>query len=89
MHFAGRSSPSSLKSKATNVSRDGPSAVIEHRLLDMRALLTIAATIAVLLVVDAIAFDGRHRQATGREVQTQANLFTYNLNRMMRIAGRN
>jgi hypothetical protein len=34
----------------------------------MRALLTIAA-IAVLLVVDAIAFDGRHRQLLARHAR--------------------
>ena len=55
----------------------------------MRTFLTIAATIVVLLVIDAVAFDGRNWQAGWREAQTQANLFTYNLNRAMRISGRN
>jgi hypothetical protein len=54
----------------------------------MRTLLPIAATIAVLLIIDAVAFDGRNRQAAWREAQTQANLFNNNLNRMMQIAGR-
>src|SRR6202049_3846672 len=45
----------------------------------MRTLLTIAATIAVLLIIDAVAFDGRNRQGAWREAQTQANLFNYNL----------
>jgi len=51
--------------------------------------LTIVATIVVLLIIDAVAFDGRNRQAAWREAQTQANLFNYNLNRAMRISGRN
>jgi hypothetical protein len=55
----------------------------------MRTLLTVAATIAVLLIIDAVAFDGRNRQAAWREAQTQANMLNYNLNRMMRIVGRN
>jgi hypothetical protein len=55
----------------------------------MRTFLTIAATIVVLLIIDAVAFDGRNWQAGWREAQTQANLFNYNLNRAMRISGRN
>ena len=55
----------------------------------MRMLLTVMATIAVLLIIDAAAFDGRNRQAAWREAQTQANLFNYNLQRMMRISSRN
>jgi hypothetical protein len=55
----------------------------------MRAFLTVAATIVILLIIDAVAFDGRNWQAGWREAQTQTNLFNYNLNRMMRITGRN
>jgi hypothetical protein len=55
----------------------------------MRTLHTIAAAIAVLLIIAAVAFDGRNRQAAWREAQTQANLFNYNLHRMMQIFDRN
>jgi hypothetical protein len=55
----------------------------------MRTFLTVAATIVVLLIIDAVAFDGRNWQAGWREAQTQANLFNYNLNRVMKISGRN
>ena len=55
----------------------------------MRTMVTKAGAVAVLLIFDAVAFDGRNSSAAWREAQTQANLFTYNLNRMMRIAGRN
>ena len=54
----------------------------------MRTMMTIAGAIAVLLILDAVAFDGRNRNAAWREAQTQANLFNYNLHRMMRIADR-
>jgi hypothetical protein len=55
----------------------------------MRTLFTVAAAIAVLLIIDTVAFDGRNRQAAWREAQTQADLFNYNLHRMMQISGRN
>ena len=53
----------------------------------MLTLFNIVLLIAVLFVIDALAFEGRGRQTIGREAQTQANLFNYNLNRMMRFAG--
>ena len=54
----------------------------------MRTMMTIAGAIAVLLILDAVAFDGRNRNAAWREAQVQANLFNYNLNRAIRIAYR-
>jgi len=52
----------------------------------MRALLCATAAIVVLLVVDALAFEGRHRHDGWREAQTQANLFSYNVYRVVRSA---
>jgi len=57
----------------------------------MRALLTIAWPIAVLLILDAAVLGGRYRQTAWREAQTNAQLFNYNfnyhVNRMMQFAG--
>ena len=52
----------------------------------MRALLTIAGVIAVLIAIDAVALHGKYRQAAWREAQTQASSFNYTLNRMMQFA---
>jgi hypothetical protein len=52
----------------------------------MRALLCATVAIVVLLAVDAIAFEGRHRHDGWREAQTQANLFSYNVYRVVRSA---
>jgi hypothetical protein len=53
----------------------------------MRVLLTVAGTIAVLLIFDAAALGGRYRQTAWWEAQTKANMFSYTLNRMIGFAG--
>jgi hypothetical protein len=52
-------------------------------------LFITAAAVVTLFVVDAVAFDGRHRQDGWRAAQTQANLFNYSVSRLMRMAGNN
>ena len=52
----------------------------------IRALLTVAGTIAVLLIFDAAALGGRCRQTAWWEAQTKVRMFSYNLNRMIGFA---
>jgi hypothetical protein len=53
----------------------------------MRTLFSIAAIVSVLLIFDAVANGGRLRQMAWDDAQTKANLFSYNLHRMMQFAG--
>ena len=53
----------------------------------MRALLSIAAIVSVLLIFDAAANGSRLRQTAWRDAQTAAHMFSYNLHRMMQFAG--
>jgi hypothetical protein len=55
----------------------------------MRALLTVAGAIAVLLIFDAAALGGRYRQSVWQEAQTRAQMFSYSINRMTWFAGPN
>ena len=52
----------------------------------MRPMLTIVGVIAFLIAFDAMAFEGKYRQAAWRGAQTQARSFNDTLNRMMRFA---
>jgi hypothetical protein len=53
----------------------------------MRALLSVAGTIAVLLIFDAAALGGRYRQTAWWAAQTKAQMFSYSINRMIGFAG--
>jgi hypothetical protein len=53
----------------------------------MQALLSIAVAASALLIVDAAALGGRLRQTAWRNAQTEAHMLSYNLHRMMQLAG--
>jgi hypothetical protein len=49
----------------------------------MRAMLPVAATIAVLLIFDAAALGGQYRQVAWQEVQIRTQIFSHGINRMI------
>jgi hypothetical protein len=52
-----------------------------------RALLSIAAIVSVLFILDAAALGGHLRRTAWREAQTGALMFGYKLHQMMQFAG--
>jgi hypothetical protein len=53
----------------------------------MRTLLFLALTIAVLLAVDAIAFEGRYREQAWREAAHQGDKLNYEVRSLLRKSG--